>query len=344
MESSDRSLRIRTYSGTAPSMRVIQMVLMVVAACISLLLDTRASYACTCETPWPSPSEKLREQSFVFSGRVLASYEFEVLGRELTTTDDKGNEITFHEIERLTRIYEFRVHAIWKGDLDEIIWLSDYDLNSSCSGERLSVGSVYLIYGGLHACSPSVPLRYAAEDIAELGEGWSPIPGTSAPVPEIMQKRASAWKPDADQTTAGVMSPTPVVTAAKETPTPTPQVPTPTRTPEAVTPTLAPITAAPTPTPTAVTPTSTPTAVTPTSTPATETPSRTPVPLTQSATPEGAAPAPGSDPERTAPSTAASEQQLSPPWPLVLLVALLAAALIGSVALVRTRRTRQIEE
>ena len=81
-------------------MCVIRLVFIVVAACLWLLLDTRTSYACTCERPGPSPSERFATASFVFSGKVLASYEFEVLGPELTMTDDKGNEITVQVLEK----------------------------------------------------------------------------------------------------------------------------------------------------------------------------------------------------------------------------------------------------
>ncbi len=75
-----------------------------------------------------------------------------------------------------------------------------------------------------------------------------------------------------------------------------------------------------------------------------ETPTFTPRSLTQSSTLEGATPVPRLEAERTIPTPPASEQRTSLQWPLVVLLALLAAALIGSVALVRTRRTRQIEE
>ena len=259
----------------------------------------------------------------------------------------------FRCLKRVTRIYEFRVYSIWKGELDEIIYLTVYNILTSCAG-GVAVGSEYLLYGGLHACDPAVPLQEAAQDISELGEGRSPIPGTSATVPKIMQKRTSVPKPDSDQSpTPEVMSPTPVPTEGKETPTSTPQVAMPTRTPEAVTPTLAPTTSVPIPTPTTATPTSTP---------ATATPTSTPLPLTQSPTPESAtptptptesatipapteaSPTPRSDPEATTPTPGAIEKQPSPPWTIVLLVGVLVVALGGLVALVRAQRSRPSEK
>ena len=56
-------------------------------------------------------------------------------------------------------------------------------------------------------------------------------------------------------------------------------------------------------------------------------------------TAEDTTPTPRSELDKVTPTPAASETQLYSPWPLVVLAALIAAALIGSVALVRTQRT-----
>ena len=56
-------------------MLVIRSVLIVAAVFLSFLLDTRESYACTCEKPGPSPSEALESVEFVFSGKVVAQYK-----------------------------------------------------------------------------------------------------------------------------------------------------------------------------------------------------------------------------------------------------------------------------
>ena len=198
-------MRMRTFSRANPSVRIIQLALVVVAACLSLLFDTRTSYACTCEQPGPSPSEALEAASLVFSGEVLDRDDFKILG-PIYETD--GN-VTVRSIERIEVIYTLRVSRIWKGELDELIYLSVYNALNSCAGGA-SVGSRYLVYGGLRACSRTRLLSSASQDLAQLGPGRTPIPGTSWPVPKIMQESSDSVIRIEDQSRASkTPSPTP---------------------------------------------------------------------------------------------------------------------------------------
>ena len=176
-------MRIRTFSRADPSVRIVQLALIVAAACLSLLFDARTSYACTCAKPGPSPSEALEAASLVFSGEVLDRDDFKILG----PIYERDGNVTVRSIERIQVIYTVKVSRIWKGEVDEITYLSVYDALNSCAGGA-SVGSRYLVYDGLRACSRTRLLSSASQDLAELGPGRTPIPGTSRPVPEIMKE------------------------------------------------------------------------------------------------------------------------------------------------------------
>ena len=206
---------------------------------------------------------------FVVSGVITGKYLFSNDEKRIKTDsegnaiDSEGNAIDREAIPIMLGIYEFKVYTVWKGELNETIFLYIYYADDTCGNWESSVGLELLLYGPPGTCSQTRYLPRAQQDIIELGEGRSPIPGTIGPIPKFVQLIIPALKSGADLTTPEVMSPTPMVTASKASQTPTPEVTTPTHTPEAVTPTLTPITAAPTPTPTAVTPTSTPATATP---------------------------------------------------------------------------------
>ena len=210
-------MRIRTFPRSGPSVRAIQLAFIAAEACMSLLIDTRASYACTCVQPGPSPSEALEAASLVFSGEVLARDEFKILGPEFKTSYN----LTVRSIERVEVIYTFRVHQIWKGELDELIYLSEYNALNSFAGWA-SVGSRYLVYDGLGPCSRTRLLSSAGQDLAQLGPGRTPIPGTSWTAPKIMQESSDTVIRIEDQSRA-LRTPSPTSDASdKETSTPWP--------------------------------------------------------------------------------------------------------------------------
>ena len=224
---------------------IIRTMFIVLLASAGFLVFARESNACSFTRPG-SPTAELQKATYVFAGKVVA----------------------VHQVPN-DEVYEFKVDTVWKGPLYEttyIVGLLESYAGTSCAGSLspFTLGRSYLVYDDHHVASLTGILEHKSEDLAELGKGRSPAPGTKAPIPEVLQATRDAPSPRADQsTTPAMMSPTPV---------------------------------------------------------------------------------PRPEPERTIPTVPASEQQPSPPWPLVLLIALLAAAMIGTVALVRTRRSRQIEE
>ena len=198
-------------------MRAIQLVSILVAACLLFLLGTRPSYACTCQYPGPSPSEAFEEASLVFSGTVLAKHSFKILGE----ISEVSGGTTSRELERVEDVYRIRVDRIWKGELDEIIYLSVYNSLNSCAGGA-SVGSRYLVYDGLSPCGRTRLLSSAGQDLAGLGRGRSPIPGTSAPTPRVMQASSDTVIPVEDQLRAPNLMPATAIEAKEDTSPPWP--------------------------------------------------------------------------------------------------------------------------
>ena len=272
---------------TATTRFITRTMFVILLASTGFLVFARESNACSFTRPG-SPTLELQKSTYVFAGKVVAVYR---------VPNDE--------------VYEFKVDTVWKGPLYEttyVVGLLESYAGTSCAGSLhpFTLGRNYLVYDDHHVASRSGLLEQRSEDLAELGKGSSPVPGTKAPLPEILQETRNAPKPGADQsTTPGITSPTPMVTEARESPTPSPRVPTPTRTSEAVTPTLKPTTSAPTPGPSTATPTFTP--------------------ATATLTP------------------AVTDKQPSLPWPTAVLIAFLAAALIGSVALVLSLRSPESE-
>ena len=158
-----------------------------------------------------------RRRALCSPEKVLARDEFKILGPKFKT----AYNVTARSIERIEVIYTFRVYRIWKGELDEIIYLSEYNALNSCAGAA-TVGSRYLVYDGLHVCGRTRLLSSAGRDFPELGRGRTPIPGTNWPVPQIMQESSDAVIRVEDQSRAPkVLSSTPAA-AEKQTSPPWP--------------------------------------------------------------------------------------------------------------------------
>ena len=133
-------------------------------------------------------------------------------------------------------VNEFKIYTVWKGEFNETTYLSTYNFGSSCAGGA-TVGEEYIVYGGFRACSRTRRLSNAQEDLAELGAGQSPVPGTSAPLPESVQAIKNASKPGQEQSpTLEVIPPTPLAAEEGQMPTPTPRPATPRPTPAPATP------------------------------------------------------------------------------------------------------------
>ena len=135
------------------------------AGLLSLLLPER-SYACSQPLP-RSPLQAMDISHSVFRGKVISAVH---LDRE------PGHEETR---------YEFMVSAVWKGPLTESRTITSRDYEPAC-GRRFWVDEEYLVYshdGYRDAFGTRTRLiSEAAEDLAELGEGDTPIPGTVLPI------------------------------------------------------------------------------------------------------------------------------------------------------------------
>ena len=154
----------RTIQLSASTIVVIRFMLAALVAGAAFLAFARESNACI-DPPVASPKEKLQSASVVFAGKVVAA-----------------------ESVPGGWVYEFKVHTVWKGPLHEKVLMflrvrADVEGSSCRTGTRLlGVGLEYLVYDNIH--SRTELLRWATEDLAELGEGQRPVPGSVAPVPE----------------------------------------------------------------------------------------------------------------------------------------------------------------
>lgn len=137
-------------------------------------LGTERALACSCAEPQPTIEEFLQEARSVFAGTVVREREF-------------GGEI------RTTVVTEFRVSAVWKGARLETIYLTHSP--GPCQG-GYTEGVGYLVYVSSYGwqapgyCDRDISLGLAKRDLAMLGEGQPPEPGTSNSIPRALRE---AW-------------------------------------------------------------------------------------------------------------------------------------------------------
>ncbi len=241
-------------------------------------LHPERTYGCE-PIPIGSPLEELERFDSVFLGEATSAEPL-----------DRGYEYK-------ETIYEFIVTTVWKGPLAEKRMIRTRDSESIC-GRKFQIGQEYVVYSydgeedSLH--SRTRLIAEAAEDLAELGEGDTPIPGTLFPPlelesePEEEEKPASAPSTPTPTPEAGTEQPT------KETPTPrpTPEVGTEQPTKETPTPRPTPEVGTEQPTKETPTPRSTPEAGTEQPTKETPTPRPTPEVGTEQPTKETPTPIP----------------------------------------------------
>ena len=164
----------------------LSVALAILLAGLLFFLNPERAHACSCGG-YGSPSEELEESAAVFRGSVTSA-----------SWSDDNQEVT----------YEFAVTAVWKGPLTDKRTITTPSYGAAC-GREFGLGE-YIVYSwhgsrdGL--CSRTRPISDAAEDLAELGEGYAPIPSPPTPT-----------------------TPTPALT--QTTSTPTPSTPTPTSIP-----------------------------------------------------------------------------------------------------------------
>ena len=221
---------------TASTLGHLALRLVLIASLIGLwaMINPEPSYACSCAER-SSPSEALERADAVFMGRAVSVSYVEKVRGEQTYIDSV--------------ITKFNVTAVWKGPISETTYI---DHGGPC-GTSFDVGEEYIVYAynfgrrdGLSTglCSRTTRLSRAIEDLAELGEGASPLqaaatatpaPTTTTPTPE--PTATPAPQPASTPTPQPADTPVPRPTntpTPQPTATPTPQ-PTNTPTPEAAT-------------------------------------------------------------------------------------------------------------
>ncbi len=159
----------------------IRLLLAVATVGVLLNLHTLPSYALSC-APFPigSPSEEMAEASRVFAG-------------EIVDVHIAGNLF----------VYEFKVHTVWKGSLLETVFVERIAESGEMSGDGWSCGvgswdfikgEEYLVYGNGGFDSRTGFLDVRIKDLAELGEGQTPEPGTSEARPiSLVQSERLTW-------------------------------------------------------------------------------------------------------------------------------------------------------
>ena len=154
--------------------------LAVIVLLVGLWLVTRPepSNACSCIDPGP-PSAAMAGSAAVFRGKVVSIREFD-RGDGSWGTDDPTT-------------VEFDVKTVWKGPNHQTLYLTTARSGASC-GFTFIEGTEYVVYSRdgatVSLCSRTRALSEAADDLAELGEGQTPAPGTVAPTPDVSGHRS----------------------------------------------------------------------------------------------------------------------------------------------------------
>ena len=150
---------------------MIRLFLPIPAAALVVLLlhlDTSHIHACSCPLP-PPPLEALARADAVFSGQVVSMKE--PRGRWVSSTDP----ITV----------EFKVNAVWKGDIYETMFIKTAWSSASC-GFEFVLDEQYIVYareGWASLCSRTNGVDRASEDFTALDEGVAPVPGSNGEGP-----------------------------------------------------------------------------------------------------------------------------------------------------------------
>ena len=154
--------------------------LLAVITVASLHISAREAHACSAPAP-PPLIEVLEGSDFAFMGEVISIESQEIKGEDHRTFED---------------IIEFKTREVWKGEPYETIfvraiWYLTPTPASNCPPEpRFANGINYIVFvwkGRTHLSgnSPTQRLFYAPKDqIAALGTGEAPIPGSVSPIPE----------------------------------------------------------------------------------------------------------------------------------------------------------------
>lgn len=148
----------------------IMFSLAVVIAGAALHVSAEMAYACSCAPPRP-PLEALERAEAVFAGTVTAVSGIPPGG--YNSSDP--------------RVIAFKVSEVWKGQSYETMFITTPLSEASC-GFTFVEGEEYIVYAwkgvDVLLCSRTKRLGQAQEDLAALGEGSAPEPGSSSPIPK----------------------------------------------------------------------------------------------------------------------------------------------------------------
>ncbi len=165
----------------------LSIALAVLLAGLLAFLIPEGTYACAPTYIGP-PLEELERNNSVFRGKVISATPLDrESGRQKET------------------MYEFMVTTVWKGSLAEKRTITSGDDGAAC-GRRFGFGE-YIVYSGdgyTDGFSTRTRSIYeAAEDLAELGEGQMPIPGTVLPPLEAEAERGEDQTPTSTSENGG---------------------------------------------------------------------------------------------------------------------------------------------
>ncbi len=166
----------------------VALVILVIGAWF--LQQPDPSYACSCVEDG-TPTEELEVSAAVFiMGRVISVQEFNPGeppwgGAKIISTEDPTT-------------IALSVETVWKGPLYQTMYLTTHRDEASC-GFTFAEGTTYIVYSRdgstVSLCSRTRELSRAAEDLAELGEGYMLVQGLAAPTPDLSEHRSNGCAP-----------------------------------------------------------------------------------------------------------------------------------------------------
>ena len=205
--------------------KTMQLVLIVPLIGVWLMVHPEQSYACSCGESG-SPSEELEWADAVFMGRAVSVSPIEEVSGGRTYVD--------------SLMTEFDVSTVWKGPLNPTIYINSGADGASC-GLAFKQGVEYIVYAyyggrrdglGTGYCTRTTSLSWAVADLAELGEGQTPLQPRFAPtsqaydIPTVQPTSSLALQATSNPTPQATSAPTPVpvdTPVPGPTTTPTPQ-------------------------------------------------------------------------------------------------------------------------
>lgn len=138
---------------------------------LALVVPPDRIHACSC-APLEPPARALEKSAAVFAGSVVSIDE------------DYGGEYPV--------TIEFDVTTVWKGPDHQTAYLRTSSGGGLC-GFRFALDLEYLVYSQdgvrVSACSRTRNLVGASDDLAVLGVGRSPAPGSVGPTPDVSEYR-----------------------------------------------------------------------------------------------------------------------------------------------------------